>query len=74
MTFAVTTNRNATSRKEDKVIKMKDTVMRTKHNILVRISLCLGLAVALAFASGCATTPGTGGQMKPMSAAEHQAM
>ena len=29
---------------------MKDTVMKTKHNILSKISLSSGLAVALAFA------------------------
>ena len=48
--------------------------MKTKHNMLRNIRLSLGLAVALAFASGCATNTSTGGQMKPMSAAEHQAM
>jgi len=48
--------------------------MKTKCNILFRIGLCLGFAVALAFASGCATNTSTGGQMKPMSASEHQRM
>jgi hypothetical protein len=46
--------------------KMKDTVMKTKHNILSKISLSVGLAVALAFASGCATNTGTTGQMRPI--------
>ncbi len=46
--------------------------MKTKHNILTRISLCLGLALALAFASGCST--GSGGGMQPMSSGEHQQM
>lgn len=52
----------------------KDTVMKTKHNLLNKISLSLGLAVALAFASGCATTTDTGDQMKPMKGGEHQQM
>ena len=50
----------------------KDTVMKTKRNLLGKISLCLGLAVALAFAGGCAT--GSGDGMKPMSSSEHQQM
>jgi len=53
---------------------MKATVMKTKHSILRKISLCLGLAVALAFASGCATNTSTGDGMKPMTSAEHQQM
>jgi sorbitol-specific phosphotransferase system component IIBC len=53
--------------------EMKDTVMKTKHNVLTKISLCLGLAVALAFASGCSTTS-SGGGMQPMTSAEHQQM
>ena len=52
----------------------KDTVMKTKHNLLTKISLCLGLAVALAFASGCATTTSSGDGMKPMKGGEHQIM
>jgi sorbitol-specific phosphotransferase system component IIBC len=52
----------------------KDTVMKTKHNLLTKISLCLGLAVALAFASGCSTTTSTGDGMKPMTSGEHQQM
>ena len=46
--------------------------MKTKRNLLGKISLCLGLAVALAFAGGCAT--GSGDGMKPMSSSEHQQM
>ena len=46
--------------------------MKTKHNLLTKISLCLGLAVAFAFASGCSTN--TGGGMPPMSSGEHQQM
>lgn len=52
---------------------MKDTVMKMKHNLLTKISLCLGLAVALAFASGCSTTS-SGGGMQPMTSGEHQQM
>jgi hypothetical protein len=54
--------------------KMKDKVMKTKNTLLTKISLCLGLAVALAFASGCSTTPGGGGGMQPMTSGEHQQM
>ena len=54
--------------------EMKDTVMKMKHNLLTKISLCLGLAVALAFASGCATNSSNGDGMKPMTSAEHQQM
>ncbi len=46
--------------------------MKIKNNLLTKISLCLGLAVALAFAGGCATSNGDG--MKPMTSAEHQQM
>jgi hypothetical protein len=53
---------------------MKDTVMKMKNNLLTKISLCLGLAVVLAFASGCATNTGTSDQMKPMTSGEHQQM
>jgi hypothetical protein len=53
---------------------MQATVMKTKHSILTKISLCLGLAVALAFASGCATNSSNGDGMKPMTSAEHQQM
>jgi len=60
-----TTDKNSTSRK-------KDTVMKTKHNLLSKISLGLGLAVVLAFASGCTTNTSTGDQMKPMKGGEHQ--
>ena len=49
---------------------MKDIVMKTKHNVLTKISLCLGLAAVLAFASGCATSGG----MQPMTSGEHQQM
>src|ERR1035437_692101 len=62
-----TTDKNSTSRK-------KDTVMKTKHNLLSKISLGLGLAVVLAFASGCTTNTSTGDQMKPMKGGEHQMM
>ena len=48
--------------------------MKMKNNILSKISLSLGLAVALAFASGCATNSSTGDQMKPMKGGEHQMM
>ena len=48
--------------------------MKTKHNLLTKISLCLGLAVALAFATGCATNTSTSDQMKPMTSDEHQQM
>ena len=46
--------------------------MKTKHNLLTKISLCLGLAAFLAFAGGCATSSGDG--MQPMSSSEHQQM
>ena len=46
--------------------------MKMKHNLLTKISICLGLATALAFASVCATSSGDG--MKPMSSGEHQQM
>ena len=48
--------------------------MKTKHNLLSKISLGLGLVVALAFASGCTTNTSTGDQMKPMKGGEHQMM
>lgn len=48
--------------------------MKTKHNPLNKISLCLGLAFALAFASGCSTTSNSGDGMKPMKGGEHQQM
>jgi hypothetical protein len=48
--------------------------MKTKRGIFRAISLGLGLGVVLAFASGCATNTSTGGQMKPMTSAEHQKM
>lgn len=48
--------------------------MKTKYSILSKISLCLGLAVALAFASGCSTTSSSGDGMKPMTSGEHQQM
>ena len=48
--------------------------MKTKHNLLSKISLGLGLAVALAFASGCSTTSSSGDGMKPMKGGEHQQM
>ena len=46
--------------------------MKTKHNLLTKISLCLGLMITLAFASGCATSGGDG--MKSMSNSEHEQM
>lgn len=52
----------------------KDTVMKTKHNLLSNITLGAGLAVALAFASGCATNSSTGDPMTPMKGGEHQMM
>lgn len=48
--------------------------MKIKHNPLAKISLCLGLAIALVFAGGCATNSSTGDQMKPMKGGEHQMM
>ena len=48
--------------------------MKIKNNLLTKISFSLGLAVALAFASGCVTNTGTGDQMKPMKGGEHQMM
>jgi hypothetical protein len=48
--------------------------MKTKHNLLNKVSLGLGLAGALAFASGCATNSSTGDQMKAMKGGEHQLM
>ena len=53
---------------------MQDTVVKTKYSILSKISLSLGLAVAVAFASGCATNTSAGDQMKPMKGGEHQIM
>jgi hypothetical protein len=54
--------------------KMTDTVMKMKHNLFIKISLCLGFAVVLAFESGCTTNTSTGDQMKPMTSGEHQQM
>ena len=48
--------------------------MKTQSSILKAISLGLALAVTLAFAGGCATNSSNGGQMKPMTSAEHQEM
>jgi len=48
--------------------------MKMKPNVLTNISLCFGLAVALAFATGCSTTNGGNNGMKPMKAGEHQEM
>jgi hypothetical protein len=48
--------------------------MKTKHNLLTKLSLCLELAVALAFMSGCSTTPNGSDGMKPMKGGEHQMM
>jgi hypothetical protein len=48
--------------------------MKIKNNLLTKISLCLGLAVALAFASGCSTNTGNGTGMQPMTSGEHQQM
>ena len=48
--------------------------MKTKHNLLNKINLCLGLAVAFAFATGCSTTSSGGDGMKPMTSSEHQQM
>lgn len=48
--------------------------MKTKHNLITKISLCLGLMITLAFASGCSTTSGGGDGMKPMSGSEHEQM
>jgi hypothetical protein len=48
--------------------------MKTKYNLLNKISLYLGLVVALAFVSGCATNTSTGDGMKPMKGGEHQMM
>jgi hypothetical protein len=48
--------------------------MKTKLKLLTKISLCLGVAVALAFASGCSSTTRTGDGMQPMKGAEHNRM
>jgi len=48
--------------------------MKTKHSILSIISLGLGFAIALAFASGCTTDTSTGDRMKPMKGGEHLIM
>ena len=48
--------------------------MKTKYNLLSRISLSIGFAVALAFVSGCASNTGTSDGMKPMKGGEHQQM
>ena len=48
---------------------MKDTVMKMKHNILSKISLSSGLAVALAVA---AWWPGAACAAEPMDGAQHQ--
>ncbi len=48
--------------------------MKTNLNLLTKISLCLGLAVALAFASGCSTTTSVNDGMKPMKGGEHLMM
>jgi len=63
-----------TCRSQEQEIKStkKDTVMKIKNNLLTKISLCLGLAAVLAFASGCSTS--SGGGMQPMSGSEHQQM
>lgn len=48
--------------------------MKSKHNLLIKLSLCLGLAAVLALAGGCATDSGNADGMKPMKGAEHQQM
>ena len=53
---------------------MKDTVMKTKTNLLNKIILCSALAITLAFASGCASSGGSSGQEKPMTDSEMKAM
>lgn len=60
--------------KQTQPSEMKATVMKMKNNLLSKIILCSGLAVALAFASGCATNSSNGDGMKPMTSAEHQQM
>ena len=47
--------------------------MSTQYNIFHRIILGSGLAVTLAFASGC-SNDGATDPMKPMSGDEHQKM
>ena len=54
--------------------KTKGTAMKTKHGIVISVSLSVGLALILSFANGCATSTNTGDQMKPMTDAEHQKM
>ena len=54
--------------------KTKGTAMKTKHGIVIAVSLSVGLALILSFANGCATSTSTGDQMKPMTSAEHQQM
>ena len=53
---------------------MKDTVMKTKTNLLNKIVLCSALAITLAFASGCASTSGSSDSAKPMTDSEMKAM
>src|ERR1035437_8115563 len=48
---------------------MKDTVMKTEHNILSKISLSSGLAIAVAFATWL---PGAARATEPMDDAQHQ--
>jgi hypothetical protein len=48
--------------------------MNKKHNVLSKLSLGLGLAVILVFASGCKTNTSSDDGMKPMKGGEHQQM
>ena len=48
--------------------------MKRKLNLLTKISLCLGLAAVMAFASGCSSTTSTGDGMQPMKGGEHNRM
>jgi hypothetical protein len=53
---------------------MKDTVMKMKNNLLSKISLSSGLAVALAMAASLPVTARAEEPMKPMKGGEHQMM
>jgi hypothetical protein len=47
--------------------------MKIKHSILPKISLCLGLAIALGFISGCASSSDKPDHMN-MQNSEHEKM
>ena len=45
--------------------------MKNKYTVFAKITILLGFAAALAFASGCSTTSSGGDGMKPMKGGEH---